>query len=59
MIKLLKDWFEYKIKMRELKRIDKAIEKYHRMEVDLKIQGNLVHFLMRRYNEKYGNNNQA
>lgn len=53
MFQLLKDWLDFKIRMKHLKRIDKEIEKCHRLNAYYEAQVRFIRLLMQQYDEKY------
>lgn len=53
MFQLLKDWLDFKVRMKHLKRIDKEIKKCHRMNTDYEAQVKFIRLLMQQYDEKY------
>lgn len=48
------DSLNYFTKMHCLKRIDKACDKYHKLERRVKLQGCVVNEMIKRYKELYG-----
>ena len=53
MIKLIREFFELWAKQNWLKHIDRAVDKYNRLDRDAKVQAHVVHKLVERYNEIY------
>ncbi len=54
MIELIRECFELSAKRTWLKHIDKAIDKYNRLNTKARVQANVAHKLVQRYNEIYG-----
>lgn len=53
MIKLISEWLELWAKQNWLKHIDRAVDKYNRLDRKAKVQAHVVHKLVERYNEIY------
>ena len=53
MIKLIRAWFDLWCRERWLKYIDKACDKYNKLEAKAKRQAYVVHALFDRYKELY------
>lgn len=53
MFQLLKDWLNFKVRMKHLKHIDKEIKKCHRMNTDYEAQVKFIRLLIQQYDEKY------
>lgn len=56
MTKFIKEWFELKIKLRWLKQVNRAVDKYNRLNEKARIQGFIAKEMMRHYNEIYADN---
>ncbi len=54
MIELISEWAEVSAKRYWLKHIDKAINRYNRLNTKANAQAHVVHALVRRYNEIFG-----
>ncbi len=54
MIDLIREWLELWAKQYWLKHIDKAINRYNKLNTKTKAQAYVVHMLVQRYNEIYG-----
>ena len=54
MFEFIKQSFELSVKMRWLKTIDKAIDKYEKLQNKANIQLYVVNSLAKEYKEKYG-----
>ena len=53
MIDLIREWFELAAKQNWLKRIDRAVDKYNRLNQKARVQAHFLHKLVERYNETY------
>lgn len=53
MIDLIREWFELWAKQNWLRHIDRASDKYNRLNRKAKVQAYVVHKLVERYNELY------
>ncbi|MDE7245543.1 MAG: hypothetical protein K2O18_16440 [Oscillospiraceae bacterium] len=53
MIELIKEWFEFVAKQNWLNHINRAADRYYRLDRKAQIQAYVVHKLVARYNELY------
>lgn len=55
-IELIREGIEFRVNINRLKRINRAADKYNKLTHKVRVQANVVHKLVERYNELYPNN---